>query len=58
MSASLVGYLTIFGIIGVSKSVRTPSKLMVEPAMTSHAPVLGVTAGFSCRDNMYSLLKS
>ena len=55
MSASLVGYPTILVIIGVGKSVRTPSTLMVSPAMMPRAPVLGVTVGSSCRDNQSNL---
>ena len=57
MSASLVGSPILLGIIGVGKSVRTPSTLLVDPSMTSCDPILGVTVCSSRRDNRSSLFK-
>ena len=56
MSASLVGSLKILGRVGIRNSERTPSVILVDSAMTLRTPVLGVTVGFSPRENPSSLL--
>ena len=58
MRDSLVGSFGVLGIIGVRNSARTPATLVVDPTMASRAPVVGVTAGLSRRDNPFILLKS
>ena len=56
--SSLAGYPKQLGGRGVRNSVRTPSMLVVDPSMTLCTPVLGATAGLSCRKNMSSVLKT
>ena len=57
MSASLVGYPAIFGMIGVGKFARTPLTLVVDPAMSSSA-LVGIDGRFVLLDNSSNLLNS
>ena len=58
MRYSLIDFLTILGSIGIRKSTKTPSALVVDPAMASRALLVGATASFSCTDNQFIPLKS
>ena len=54
---SLVGSPSIFGSIGVGKSVRTPSTLLVALAISSRT-LVGLDGGFVPWDNSSNLLKA
>ena len=53
---SLVGSLPIFGRIGVRKSARTPSMLVVALAM-KYCALVGIDGGFILWDNSSNKLK-
>ena len=57
MRYSIVGSLGVLGIIGVRNSARNPATLVFDPAMALRAPVVGVTASLSRRENPFILLK-
>ena len=57
ISTSLVGSLSIFGRMGMRNSARTPSTLLVSPAISSRT-LVGVDGGFVPWDNLSNLLKA
>ena len=56
ISPYLVGSPSIFGRIGVGKSTRTPSTLIVAPAISS-CTLVGIYSGFFPWENLSNLLK-
>ena len=57
ISPSLVGSTSIFGRIGVGKSSRISSMLLISPAILSRT-LLGINGGFVPWENSYNLLNT
>ena len=57
MIPSIVGSPPIFGGIDVRKFARTLFKMVVAPAMTSHA-IVGINGRFVPWENLSNMLKS